>query len=151
SAFVTFSPRLSRLTLMPSALVSRVAFKASSIVVPATNRPETRCPIEELSAMCRKERFSERAMKAALSIGLLKVGFSCVWANSWFYHKVFAAVIVRATFRSQEKAPLSGGADEKNTSLTCHRPAQRMSLEPSSAAVWVARRLLQEPSRSQLK
>jgi hypothetical protein len=46
--------------------------------------------------MCRNERFSERAMNAALSIGFLKVGFSRVWANSWFYHKVFAAVIVGA-------------------------------------------------------
>src|SRR5262249_2626352 len=96
----------SRLTLMPRALVSRVAFRASSIVVPATNRPETRCPIEELSAMCRKERFSERAMNAALSIGLLKVGFLCVWANSWFYHMLFAAVIPGDNIQIARKSPI---------------------------------------------
>src|SRR5438105_12105044 len=71
---------------MPRALVSCVAFRASSTVVPATKRPETRCPREELSARCRKERFSERAIKAALNTRVLPVRSSWMRANSRFYH-----------------------------------------------------------------
>jgi len=41
---VTFSPRLSMLTLMPARLMACVARTASAICVPATNRPETRRP-----------------------------------------------------------------------------------------------------------
>src|SRR5437868_2691367 len=107
---------------MPSALVSWVALRASSIVVPATNLPDTRCPRDELSAMCRKVRLSERAMKAALNIGVLTVGFSCVWTNTWFYHKPFMAVICGLSRCSDvqiaAKSPTSGGgAREANDSL----------------------------------
>src|SRR5688572_17120073 len=63
--FVTFSPRLSILTLMPSWLVRAVASRASSTVLPATKRRETFRPTAERSAKRRRRRLSERAMKRA--------------------------------------------------------------------------------------
>src|SRR5256885_15129881 len=58
-------------------------------------------------------------MKAALSIGVLMVGFSCVWANSWFYHKRFDAVIRRVRERSfrMNKKPRDGAGLDANIRL----------------------------------
>src|SRR5580658_16946 len=55
-------------TLMPARLIACVARTASSIPVPATKRPETRRPTEELSAKLRNDEFSERPTKNALSM-----------------------------------------------------------------------------------
>jgi hypothetical protein len=44
---------------------------ASAISVPATKRPETRRPMADRSAKLRKDRFSERWTKSALSMKYL--------------------------------------------------------------------------------
>src|ERR1700693_560422 len=56
------------LTLMPARLTIWVTRTASAISVPATNRPEIRRPIADRSAKLRRERFSERWTKNALSM-----------------------------------------------------------------------------------
>ena len=68
SGLVTFSPRLSMLTLMPARLTACVERTASAISVPATKRPETRRPSAERSANVRKDGFSERRTKNALNM-----------------------------------------------------------------------------------
>jgi hypothetical protein len=45
---------------------------ASSTLVPATKRLDKRCPSEERSASPRKEEFSDREMKNALSTASLQ-------------------------------------------------------------------------------
>src|SRR6202167_852600 len=59
---------LSMLTLMPAWFTVWVTRTASAISVPATNRPETRRPIDDRSAKLRRERFSERRTKNVLSM-----------------------------------------------------------------------------------
>src|ERR1700687_3514994 len=56
------------LTLMPARLTVWVTRTAAAISVPATNRPEIRRPIADRSAKLRRERFSERWTKNALSM-----------------------------------------------------------------------------------
>src|SRR6476646_2854979 len=60
------------LTLIPPRLTACVTRTASAISVPATKRPETRCPMAERSAKLRKERFSERWTKKALNMEYLR-------------------------------------------------------------------------------
>ena len=67
-ASVTLSPKASRVTTMPSRLSSAAAAMASSTVMPATKRCETRRPMEELSENLRKGLLVERPMKKERSM-----------------------------------------------------------------------------------
>ncbi len=58
-------------TPAPNRLTAAAARIASDTSLPATKRAEVRWPRRERSAMARKERLSERAMKRVLSTGRL--------------------------------------------------------------------------------
>src|SRR6476646_2551219 len=59
------------LTLMPRRFTACATRTASAISVPATKRPDTRRPMDEFSANLRRERFSDRWTKNALSMKYL--------------------------------------------------------------------------------
>src|SRR6266446_4908973 len=67
---VTFSPRLSTLTVMPRSLTALVAARHSSTETPATKRLDIRRPSADFSEKWRSGRFSERAIKKALNTWL---------------------------------------------------------------------------------
>src|SRR5437899_933287 len=78
------------LTLMPDRFTACVTRTASAISVPATKRPETRCPIAERSAKLHKERFSERWTKKVLNMESLppRNELGCATEERWSWSEL---------------------------------------------------------------
>src|SRR5712672_3894982 len=66
--------------------MARVAASASSMVVPATKRRESRWPIHVVSAAERRDLLSEREMKAALSNGAPGWSVMNAYKGTYFFN-----------------------------------------------------------------
>src|SRR5277367_3876082 len=70
SGVATFSPRLSRVAVMPWEFTVSAAFKTSSISIPATKRDDIRRPIVEDSEKRRRAELRDKAIKVERRRGI---------------------------------------------------------------------------------